>query len=144
MTYVHPVLGGMLIGLSISIMLLFNGRVTGVSGIIGGIIRGVLRTESSDLAWRIMFVAGLIVGGVGLSKLDPDYARSLSGQPWYWLVSAGLLVGFGTAMGGGCTSGHGICGISRLSLRSIVATVIFIGFGIISATAFRSLIGFSI
>ncbi len=136
-SYLFSLLGGALIGLAISLMLYLNGRVTGVSGIISG----ALSRSNGDLSWRINFILGLILGGFALKYFYPqafatDLQRSLP-----WLIIAGILVGFGTVMGGGCTSGHGICGLSRFSRRSQVATMVFMIFGIISATGFRLLLG---
>ena len=136
-SYFFSLLGGALIGLAISLMLYLNGRVTGVSGIISG----ALGRPHGDLSWRINFILGLILGGFALKHfyaqaLETDLQRSLP-----WIIIAGCFVGFGTVMGGGCTSGHGICGLSRFSGRSLVATIVFMIFGIISATGFRLLLG---
>ena len=121
-TPVASVLGGTLIGLSASAMLLFMGKIAGISGIVGGLVS--LRKD--DVLWRIAFVAGLLTGGFILTSLAPqlfqvDIVRSAGA-----LVLAGFMVGFGARLGNGCTSGHGVCGIGRLSRRSIVATIIFI------------------
>ena len=129
--------GGALIGLAVSLMLLWNGRVTGVSGI----LNGTLRPAKSDFAWRASFLFGLIAGGALLRIFLPQSLESGLYRSWPTLVGAGLLVGFGTVMGGGCTSGHGICGVSRFSRRSLVATVTFMLFGILSATLYRLLLG---
>lgn len=138
-----PLLGGALIGLSASLMLIFNGRVTGVSGILGGVVNaaldslrgGTLRLRENLIAesWRWMFLWGLLSGGalifwVGRPSLFVDGTEIGFTQT----AIAGVLVGFGTLMGSGCTSGHGVCGISRLSLRSLVATVLFVLFGMIT------------
>ena|SRR5271170_6462963 len=120
-TPISAAIGGALIGLSAVLLMLFNGRIAGVSGILGGL----LKTQISDRAWRVAFIVGLIaaplVAGlagytVPMPKLPGSYVT---------VAIAGLLVGFGTRMGNGCTSGHGICGIARLSPRSIAATMIF-------------------
>lgn len=121
-TPVASVLGGILIGLSASAMLLFMGKIAGISGIVGGLVS--LRKD--DVLWRIAFVAGLLTGGFILTSLAPqlfqvDIVRSAGA-----LVLAGFMVGFGARLGNGCTSGHGVCGIGRFSPRSIVATIIFI------------------
>lgn len=113
-------LGGALIGLSVAMLLLFNGRVAGVSGILGGVIR----RDPGEWSWRALFVAGLVAGGVVARALDPRAIGTIP-TPLPLLVLAGLLVGFGTRLAGGCTSGHGVCGVSRFSLRSIVATLTF-------------------
>lgn len=133
--WIYALLGGVLIGSAVSLMLLFNGRVTGISGI----INGVLTPEKGDTAWRVLFIAGLILGGLFLRLFQPQvFSGQLDTKLWTTVV-AGLLVGFGTIMGSGCTSGHGVCGISRLSPRSIVATISFIAAGMIGVIIFRNL-----
>lgn len=133
----ESLVGGMIIGLAISALLFLNGRVAGVSGIVSG----ALGRNKGDRAWRVAFVLGLISGGFFLRALRPEvFTDELSRGPWV-LGLAGLLVGYGTALGSGCTSGHGICGVSRFSKRSLVATAVFMLFGILTATAFRVLTG---
>ncbi len=125
-------LGGILIGLAVSVMLVFNGRVTGISGIIQGSL-----FESDGKFWRISLLLGLILGGLTLSILNPELvSQTYTIEKWRYPV-AGILVGFGTLLGSGCTSGHGVCGISRLSVRSILATMSFIGFGILTVFILR-------
>jgi uncharacterized membrane protein YedE/YeeE len=116
-----PLVGGSLIGLSVAALLLFNGRVAGVSGIVGGL---VARAPGAERIWRALFVAGLLAGGLVAERASPE-AIGVTPAPLPVLVIAGVLVGFGARLGGGCTSGHGVCGVSRLSLRSIVATGTF-------------------
>jgi hypothetical protein len=124
-TPITATIGGILIGASASAMLLFNGKVAGISGIFAGVLRPV----KGDTLWKVFFLAGLFVGGLLLRILDPHaYDFGIIRSPSL-LVLAGLLVGFGTRLGNGCTSGHGVCGISRLSARSIVATITFIATG---------------
>ncbi len=135
--YTMPLLGGALIGIAVSLMLYLNGRITGVSGIVS---RALIR-KPGDTAWRLAFVVGLLVGGVILRIVLPETLNSSLDRSVPALIVAGLLVGYGTVMGSGCTSGHGICGLSRLSPRSLVATLVFIGAGIASATIFRLLLG---
>jgi uncharacterized membrane protein YedE/YeeE len=125
--------GGLLIGLAAALLINLHGRVMGASSIVGGLIP--LR---ADAAWRLSFVAGLLVAPAalalgGLAKAPVFNTGTLT------LVIAGLLVGFGTRMGAGCTSGHGICGISRLSLRSLVATGLFMLAGFVTVFAVRHL-----
>jgi uncharacterized membrane protein YedE/YeeE len=115
-------IGGLLIGLSASAMLLFDGKIAGVSGIFAG----VLRPAKTDTLWKVCFLAGLLSGGLMLSKLYPSAFEFGALRSTGVLALAGLLVGFGTRLGNGCTSGHGVCGVSRLSTRSIAATIIFI------------------
>jgi uncharacterized membrane protein YedE/YeeE len=131
---IDALIGGMIIGLAVSIMLVFNGRVTGISGIIQAAV-----FEKQDRSWRLAFLAGLVFGGVVLHTLRPDFfVSNLSLQSWQIPV-AGFLVGFGTLLGSGCTSGHGVCGISRLSVRSIVATISFITSGVLTLVILRFL-----
>lgn len=133
----YQILGGVIIGLAVTMMLLFNGRVTGISGIVGGI----LNKNTPDKSWRILFIAGLILGGLFLKFLYPGVFTLIStAQPVDYII-AGFLVGVGTLLGNGCTSGHGVCGISRLSSRSIVATVTFISAGVLSVVLFKILRG---
>ena len=117
-----PLTGGILIGIAASMMLLFSGKIAGVSGIFGG----MLFQQGEERAWRLSFVAGLIAGGILLYILNAEFFENTSGRDLIALTVAGLLVGIGTRVGGGCTSGHGVCGIGRLSGRSIVATVTFV------------------
>lgn len=133
----NAVIGGILIGVAVSVMILFNGRVAGISGIIGG----ALKPQKNDFGWRLTFISGLIFGGVILQVLKPEIFYQVSSAVWSDYIIAGLLVGFGTLLGNGCTSGHGVCGISRLSIRSIVATMTFIFFGIVSVLIFKFLRG---
>lgn len=133
----NALIGGVLIGLAVSLMLFFNGRVTGISGILGGIVK----PQKNDLDWRLAFVTGLISGGVFLRILKPEVFIQVSSAQWFDYALAGFVVGFGTLLGNGCTSGHGVCGISRLSIRSIVATIVFISFGMLSVLLFKFLRG---
>lgn len=132
--YFIQLLGGALIGLAVSLMLYWNGRVTGVSGIIYG---AMIAPKKKDISWRWFFITGMILGGLILRLTKPS---SLTGSlpTQYWtLIVAGLLVGFGTVLGSGCTSGHGVCGISRLSPRSLIATITFMAAGVLSVIVFR-------
>jgi hypothetical protein len=130
-------LGGALIGVAVTLMLLFNGRATGISGILSS----SLSKPSSVGLWRWMFLAGLVAGGFFMHALRPDFFVNLSGRGLMSVAVAGLLVGYGTVMGSGCTSGHGICGISRLSIRSAVATVTFMFFGFLAVQFVRYFLG---
>ncbi len=132
--WINALLGGVLIGTSVSLMLLWNGRVTGISGI----INGALSPIKGDTLWRLLFIAGLFLGGLVMHQLNPGvFENTVNQAPWAPIV-AGLLVGFGTIMGSGCTSGHGVCGISRMSPRSLVATIIFMAAGIAAVYLFRT------
>lgn len=126
-------LGGILIGLAATIMLLFNGRVTGVSGIIAS---SLSKPNKNDL-WRWMFLVGMIMGGLLMYKIQPDFFNNFSDRSMSQVLVAGLLVGYGTVMGSGCTSGHGVCGVSRFSIRSVVATLTFMLFGFITVQVVR-------
>lgn len=134
--YLLALLGGALIGLSVSLMLFWSGRVTGISGIVYG---AAVKPTDNDKSWRWHFVGGLIAGGLLLQFIYPSaFSDGLQTKSWTVIV-AGLLVGFGTTLGNGCTSGHGVCGISRLSPRSIIATLTFIGAGVLTVFVFRQI-----
>lgn len=120
--------GGALIGLSASLMLMLNGRIAGISGIVGGL----LQPQAGEVSWRAWFLAGLLVGGAALVAVRPELFGTAA-VPSAVVVVAGLLVGFGTRLGSGCTSGHGVCGISRMSKRSLVATLTFMLSGAVAA-----------
>ena len=123
-----PLTGGILIGISASMMLLFSGRIAGVSGIFGG----MLFQQGKERAWRLSFITGLIFGGILLYAINAEFFENSSGRGLLAVNIAGFLVGIGTRVGGGCTSGHGVCGIGRLSVRSIVATVTFVFAGMVA------------
>jgi len=132
-------IGGALIGLSASILLLFKGRIAGVSGIAGGVIL----PEKGDIPWRFLFLVGLVFGGflfqfLGISP-SVEHIQPVTGK--LGLIAAGLLVGIGSALGTGCTSGHGICGLARRSPRSLVATLIFMLTAMITVFFVRHLSG---
>ena len=131
------IVGGAIIGIAVSLMLLFNGRVTGISGIIGG----TLTPKSNDTLWRVTFILGLLAGGFVLKFILPEAFEIKSSAQTIDYIIAGLLVGFGTLLGNGCTSGHGVCGISRFSVRSIMSTVTFISFGVLSVLLFKYIRG---
>ncbi len=120
-TPLSGLIGGLLIGSAAALLLLLNGRISGISGVVGGL----LAPKSGDGGWRVVFVAGLLLGAFVymLATGGAVPVKIEASQPV--LVAAGLLVGFGTQLGSGCTSGHGLCGIARLSRRSIVATSVF-------------------
>lgn len=128
-TPVASTIGGVLIGLSASMMLLLHGRITGISGILGGL----LDRRAGDSLWRLLFILGLGTGGGLFAFLAPDIVADDLGRTPVFIVSAGLLVGFGTRLGSGCTSGHGICGLTRFSPRSLVAVLTFMTTGAITA-----------
>ncbi|MDB5938258.1 MAG: YeeE/YedE, partial [Polaromonas sp.] len=127
--------GGALIGLAAALFLLLNGRIAGISGVLGG----MFRPARGDIAWRTAFILGLVaaplaywlVGPLPVPQIDADYAA---------LIAAGLLVGVGTRYGAGCTSGHGVCGLARLSPRSLVATAGFMAAGFATVFVIRHLL----
>lgn len=125
-TPISALIGGALIGLAASILLLFHGRVAGISGILGETLRANVRGEAS---FRLAFLAGLVLAGIALRVITPSVfsTTSLSVSMLPFVIGGGLLVGYGTRLGTGCTSGHAVCGLSRLSLRSLVATMTFMG-----------------
>jgi uncharacterized protein len=128
--------GGLLVGIAAAMLILFNGRVAGISGIVGGL----LRPTRGDLDWRIAFVAGLIGAPLAYRMWFVLPAVQIEATP-FTLAAAGLLVGFGTRLGSGCTSGHGVCGLSRLSPRSLAATAIFMAAGFATVFVVRHLAG---
>ena len=129
-----PLTGGILIGIAASMMLLFSGRIAGISGIFGG----MLFQQGKERAWRLSFVVGLIAGGILLYTINAEVFENSSGRDLLAVNIAGLLVGIGTRIGGGCTSGHGVCGIGRLSVRSIMATVTFVFAGMVAVVLVKS------
>ena len=120
-TPVSAAIGGALIGLSAVLLMLFTGRIAGISGIVGGLIN----PQTSDRAWRAAFLGGLVVAPIVATLLGYGVPVPQLPGSYVTIIAGGLLVGFGTRLGSGCTSGHGICGIARLSTRSIVATGVF-------------------
>lgn len=124
-------IGGIIIGLAAVFMMLFNGKITGISGITKGIISKDC-PNSHERKWRIFFISGLILGGIVITLILPQStALNLDTNPLR-VVIAGLLVGFGTSLGNGCTSGHGICGLGRRSARSLYSVITFIGAGMVT------------
>lgn len=128
--------GGALIGLAASLFVLVNGRIAGISGILGGL----LQWPRGDIAWRIAFLLGLIGAPLVFGLFAPLPAVRVDAGT-ATLIGAGLLVGLGTRYGAGCTSGHGVCGLSRLSPRSMVATAAFMGAGFVTVFVVRHLLG---
>lgn len=129
-TPVSGLVGGLLIGLAVTLMMLLNGRIAGISGIVGGLAT----PKAGDTGWRVAFIAGLLLGALAyiLAMGGRAPVEVLASPPA--ILIGGLLVGFGTRLGSGCTSGHGLCGMARLSRRSIVATAVF--FGVAMLTVF--------
>ena len=126
-TPVSALAGGVLIGLASVWLLAANGRIAGVSGILHGLVGGMSASPPGDRPWRVAFVAGLIVAGFAwhlFAEVNPRQGFGLG-----WAALAGVLVGLGTRIGGGCTSGHGVCALARLALRSLVAVMVFMAAG---------------
>jgi uncharacterized membrane protein YedE/YeeE len=128
--------GGVLVGIAAAMLVLLNGRIAGISGVVGGL----LRPAKGDVAWRAAFVLGLIAAPA-VYMLAAALPRPEIDASWGGLVVAGVLVGVGTRYGSGCTSGHGVCGLSRLSPRSLAATAAFMGAGFVTVFVARHLLG---
>ena len=127
--------GGMMIGGAATLLLLFNGRIAGISGILGGLLRPV----GKDIGWRVAFLGGLVASPLLMALAAPlPAARVAADYPL--LITAGLLVGIGTRYGSGCTSGHGVCGLSRRSPRSLVATLAFMAAGVLTVYVVRHVV----
>ncbi|MCB9549513.1 MAG: YeeE/YedE family protein [Myxococcales bacterium] len=133
--WIWPLIGGALIGGSAALMMALHGRIAGISGIVSGLITG------DRALWRSLFVGGLIVGGLAMYLLQPTSFTLAADRSLGATALAGLLVGLGTRLGNGCTSGHGVCGIARLSPRSIVATITFMATGALTVVVVRSFFG---
>jgi len=130
--------GGVLIGLASVWLLAANGRIAGISGILHGLVAGMSASPSGDRRWRAAFIGGLIVAGFAWHAFFPmGPTRELS---LGWVALAGALVGLGTRVGGGCTSGHGVCGLGRFSLRSLVAVIVFMATGMAATFMMRHLL----
>ena len=126
-------LGGLLIGLAASLLLWLNGRIAGISSVLGRL----LLWRAGDRVWRALFLLGLLLGAGLWAALGDTPPPQRSGLPLPLLLGAGLLTGYGTALANGCTSGHGVCGLARFSLRSLVATVTFLGVAIVTTWVAR-------
>lgn len=125
--------GGVLIGLAVALLLLANGRIAGISGILGG----AAAPRDANSGWRVAFLLGLLLGAAGLTYLLPASGEVALLAPVPLLIAGGLLVGFGSRLGNGCTSGHGVCGLARGSRRSIVATVVFFAVALLTVFVLR-------
>ena len=135
-TPLSAAIGGVIIGIAVALFALVNGRVAGISGIVGGLVQPTY----PDLAWRAAFVAGLLIAPLLYGAMAALPAIVIDAN-YPVLIVAGLLVGAGTRYGAGCTSGHGVCGVSRLSPRSLVATALFMAAGIATVFVTRHLAG---
>jgi uncharacterized membrane protein YedE/YeeE len=136
-TPVSAAVGGALIGLAAALLMLLTGRIAGISGIFGA----CLNVTTPDKGWRIAFIAGLMLAPLTGSLVGYALAEPQMPASWVTTVGGGLLVGFGTRQGGGCTSGHGVCGVARLSIRSIAATAIFMGTAVMVVFLARHVFG---
>jgi uncharacterized membrane protein YedE/YeeE len=136
-TPVSAVTGGVLIGLSASLLLLTHGRVAGISGI----YKGLMGAPRGDRGWRLAFVAGLVLAGLASLLVAPGGITVSADRSLAATAVAGLVVGVGVSLGNGCTSGHGVCGLSRLSRRSLAATAAFMATGMLTATGLQLLTG---
>jgi uncharacterized membrane protein YedE/YeeE len=129
-TPIGAIVGGALIAMSLALVLVGTGRIAGLSGVFAGFLRG----EAGDWAWRALFLAGAIGAGAVFAFALPSTFDHAAPAPLWLVATSGLLVGVGTRLSNGCTSGHGLCGTSRLSRRSLVATAVFFGLGVLTAT----------
>lgn len=130
-------LGGALIGLAAVLLMLLNGRIAGISGILGGL----MRFDKGEFGWRAAFLVGLISGPSIYMGITKEPIHIAAPEPVWALIVAGLIVGVGTQIGNGCTSGHGVCGIARLSPRSLAATAMFLFTAIVTVTLVRHVFG---
>jgi len=133
-------IGGLLIGLSAAILLLFHGRIAGISGIFAGVIE----PRAGEFGWRATFLGGLLVGGALMFALTPELYAVTIERSLAVVAVAGVLVGVGTRLGSGCTSGHGVCGMARLSTRSLMATISFMATGALTVFIINHLLGGSL
>jgi uncharacterized membrane protein YedE/YeeE len=136
-TPVSAAIGGALIGISAIMLWIANGRIAGISGIVGGL----WSPRSDDIAWRVAFLIGLIAAPVVYGWVTGSLPRISVSVPPLIVIAGGLLVGFGTRLGGGCTSGHGVCGLARLSPRSVVATALFMATAVVTSFLLRHAVG---
>ena len=132
---IQSIIGGSLIGIAVSLLLLFNGKVLGVSGILGELFNHQFNRNY----WRLFFLIGLLISPLIYKIFKPIPLTEMASNNLLVIVG-GLLVGFGSRLGSGCTSGHGICGIARLSLRSIIATITFISFGVLTVFLLQQIV----
>lgn len=138
-TPVSALAGGAIIGTSIVILMWFNGKIAGISGI----FHGLFQYRQQDYWWRVLFILGLMLGAQIYYFLPAIEFTPRDNYPASLLIIAGFLVGSGTKLSGGCTSGHGICGLARLSLRSVIATLVFMAFGFVTVYITKHVMGVS-
>jgi uncharacterized protein len=137
-SWIRAGVGGVMIGTAAALLFALNGRIAGVSGVLGTL---VLDRPTGEAPWRALFLAGLVLGALLMSFLRPDVASSTLQTGWAGMIVAGFIVGFGTRMGSGCTSGHGVCGMARLSRRSILATLTCMAAGFATVFVLRHVLG---
>jgi uncharacterized membrane protein YedE/YeeE len=138
--WIQALLGGVLIGLAAALLLLAQGRIAGISGLLGSLLgglRGGAAARRGQVAWRGSFVFALLLTGALLARVEPERFRTIGMPSWPILLVGGLLVGFGTRLGNGCTSGHGVCGLGRGSPRSLFATLTFMATAIVTVLLTR-------
>jgi uncharacterized protein len=135
-TPISALLGGVLIGIATALLWLANGRIAGISGIVGNLPSA----RPGDMAWRIVFLAGLVIAPIAYASWVAEPAIRLDASIPV-IIAGGLLVGYGTRLGGGCTSGHGVCGVARLSPRSLAATCLFMAAGFVTVFVTRHIVG---
>jgi len=131
-------LGGILLGIAASLFVLLHGRILGISGIISGL----LSPRTGDVNWRLILLLGILSAPFWAAILFGIHTEAVIDADWFAIIIAGVLVGFGASYGSGCTSGHGICGLSRLSPRSLMATLTFMGAGFLTVFVVRHVLGF--
>lgn len=136
--WLQALAGGAMLGLAAAAFLLFNGRIAGISGLLGGL---VLDRAQGELGWRALFLAGIVLGALAFALVGTPPSPESTPLGWVGAIAGGLLVGFGTRLGSGCTSGHGVCGIARFSKRSFAATMTFMAFGFVTVFVIRHILG---
>jgi uncharacterized membrane protein YedE/YeeE len=136
-TPLSALVGGAMIGAAAGMLLVLDGRIAGISGIVGGL----MRPARGEIVWRLAFIAGLLLAPLAWAAAGGGLPRIVVGAPAWLVVAAGLLVGFGSRLGSGCTSGHGVCGIGRASPRSLIATAVFTATAIATVFVTRHLLG---
>lgn len=138
-TPVASLVGGLMIGGAATIMMLFTGKIAGISGVTKGFLFG--NNTPHERNWRMSFIIGILLGGVIVAQIMPDVTAKVGNFNYIQMIIAGLLVGIGTSLGNGCTSGHGICGLARRSPRSLASVVTFMAFGFISVYVLFHVLG---
>tara|TARA_R110000787_G_scaffold123580_8_gene234647 strand:- start:10795 stop:11241 length:447 start_codon:yes stop_codon:yes gene_type:complete len=137
-SWINAAIGGAMIGTAAACLFAFNGRIAGVSGVLGSLVFGPADRQTP---WRSLFLGGLVIGALIVGLVRGNLGQVALETGWAGMIIGGLIVGFGTRLGGGCTSGHGVCGIGRLSQRSIVATCTFMAAGFATVYVLRHLVG---